>query len=525
MTLKQILIGTSLAITAVSAVGASTQRVANAQGARHAAPSEARNVADVADVAEIPDVEEIPEALEAPEISEVPEVPEVPEAPKAPELDETSDLAELASRPPAPWRADDPADSLYRRAREQLNRGDYDAAAKSFARISADFPRSVYAGDALYWEAYAHYSLGGAAHLRLAVRALDAQRTRYSRASTRGDADALAVRVRGALAQLGDGEAARSVTERASADARPCPSGRRDDDDDDERIAAMNALLQMNAERAMPILRTVLARRDACSISLRKKAVFLVSQQRTPETETILLDVVRNDPVPEIRKTAVFWLGQVNTERAATALEELLKSSSASDELRETAVQALMQQKSARGQAAVRAIAEDDRASENLREKAVFWLGQHRSAENATFLRELFDRLGTKSGGSSDAVRQKILFSLSQMRGEGNDRWLMQIAADPKHSVETRKQAIFSAGQTGVGTAELVALYPRLTDRELKGQLIWVLSEKRDPAAVDRLLEIAKRDPDPEMRKKAIFWLGQSRDPRVKQFLVDIING
>jgi len=27
------------------------------------------------------------------------------------------------------------------------------------------------------------------------------------------------------------------------------------------------------------------------------------------------------------------------------------------------------------------------------------------------------------------------------------------------------------------------------------------------------------------MRKKAIFWLGQSRDPRVKQLLLDIING
>src|SRR3954453_24257876 len=111
------------------------------------------------------------------------------------------------------------------------------------------------------------------------------------------------------------------------------------------------------------------------------------------------------------------------------------------------------------------------------------------------------------------------------MRGSGNDTWLMEVAANPKHSVEARKKAIFGAGQAGVTTAELVALYPRLTDRELKGQLIWVLSEQRDPAAVDRLMEIAKRDPDPEMRKKAIFWLGQSRDPRVRQFLLDIING
>ena len=433
--------------------------------------------------------------------------------------------ADIVTRPTAAWQADDPADSLYRRAREQLNRGEYDAASRSFARIPVEFPRSVYAGDALYWEAYARYSTGGAEQLRAALVALDAQRKRYAKASTRGDADALAVRVRGALARLGDNTAAREVTESATAEAKPCTNGRRNDDsDDDERIAAMNALLQMNAERAMPILRTVLARRDACSTGLRKKAVFLVSQLRTPETESILLDIVRNDPAPEIRKTAVFWLGQVHSDRAAGALEELLRTST-NDELRKTAVQALMQQNSPRGTAAVRAIAEDERASQGIREQAVFWLGQAPRGDNATFLRGLFDRLAGKTGDANDGVRQKILFSLSQMKGEGNEKWLMQVATDAKQSVPVRKQAIFAAGQLGIAAPELIALYPRLTERELKKQLIWVLAEQRSPAAIDRLMEIAKRDADPEMRKQAIFWLGQSDDARVKQFLIDIING
>ena len=435
-------------------------------------------------------------------------------------LDTGNDAASFATRPPEAWRADDPADSLYRVAREQLNGGDYAAAARSFARIVQQYPRSTYAGDALYWQAYAHYSAGGTTQLRAAARALDDQRVKYPRAATRGDADALAVRIRGALAQQGDGAAAEAVTQRA-AQARPCTSNGRDDDD--ERVAAMNALMQMNAERALPILRTVLARRDECSVSLRQKAVFLVSQHRSAETENIILDVVRNDPSFEVKKKAVFWLGQVNTERAAQALADLLRTST-NDELREQAVQALMQQRSERGHAAVRAIAEDRNASEGLREKAVFWLGQQRSAANAAYLRGLFDRLATQPGGSSEAVREKILFSLSQMEGEGNDRWLMQIAADPKHSVEIRKKAIFSAGQTKVPTADFIALYPRLTDRELKQQLIWVLAEQKDPVATDRLLEIARRDPDVELRKKAIFWLGQIDDPRVKQFLIDLIN-
>jgi len=431
----------------------------------------------------------------------------------------------FATRPPASWRADDPADSLYRAGREQLNRGDYRAAARTFARIADRFPTSAYAGDALYWQAFANYSIGTTASLREAVRALDDQQRRYARASTRGDADALAVRVRGALAKNGDSQAAESVAGIASQEPKPCTGRRAGNDDDDERMAALNALLQMNADRALPIIKTVLARRDACSESLREKAVFLASQLRTSETEDVLLDVMKNDPSTNVRRKAVFWMGQVNTDRAASALEELLKSSS-SEEMREEAVTALMQQQSPRGQAAVRALAEDGKAPMELREKAVFWLGQHRSGENAQYLRSLFARLANAAEGSGDEdIRQKILFSLSQMQGEGNDKWLMEIAADSKFSVPIRKQAIFSASQTNVSTAEMSALYAKLTDRELKEQLVWVLSQKNDPAAVERLMAIAKSDPDREVRKKAIFWLGQMNDPRVKQFLLDIING
>ena len=431
----------------------------------------------------------------------------------------------FATQPRAPWQADDPADSLYRAAREQLNRGDYRTAAKSFALIVDRYPKSTYAGDALYWQAYANYSIGEPPQLREALRVLDEQRRKYPRAATRGDADALAVRIKGTLARQGDASSAADIAQAAKGTAEQ-PCSRSGDDDDDQRMAALNALLQMNAESAVPILKQVLAKRDACSAGLREKAVFLLSQKRTPETEDIMLGVVKNDPSREVRKKAVFWLGQVNTDKAAAALEQILSSGTADEEMREQAVFALMQQRSARGQKAVQAIAQDPNAPEGLREKAVFWLGQQKSPENAAFLRGMFDRLaGSAEGSSGESIAKKILFSLSQMRGEGNDKWLMDVAANSRYSVETRKQAIFGAGQAGVTTADLAALYPKVTDRELKGQLIWVMSEKRDPAAIDRLMQIAKSDPDREMRKKAIFWLGQSNDPRVKDFLLEIING
>src|SRR5205807_2076740 len=99
------------------------------------------------------------------------------------------------------------------------------------------------------------------------------------------DGDALLARIQTALARQGDEEAGRWLAEHAQpgADsertrARGCPD---EGDDDDLRIAALNGLLQMDAANAVPILKRVLARRDACSAGMRRKAVFLLSHTRT----------------------------------------------------------------------------------------------------------------------------------------------------------------------------------------------------------------------------------------------------
>src|SRR5687768_18538568 len=89
----------------------------------------------------------------------------------------------------------------------------------------------------------------------------------------------------------------------------------------------MNALLQMDAEGALPIIRQVLQKRDECSVALREKAVFLLSQKRSADTEALLIDVVRSDPASSVREQAVFWMGQVKTDRAVAFLEEIVTTS------------------------------------------------------------------------------------------------------------------------------------------------------------------------------------------------------
>ena len=432
---------------------------------------------------------------------------------------------QLNPLPPEPWAQADPADSLYRLAREAMSRGDYKRAAEIFHRIPERYPQSEYAGQAMYYEAYSLYRAGGDDDLSTARNRLKELKVKYPKVA-KSDGATLLTRVCGELAKRGDESCAADINTKAQGDldvtggqtatiprGQSCPS---DDDDNDDRIAALNALLQMDADRAMPILQKVLERRDQCSVALRRKAVFLVSQKRTEETANILMNVARTDPDQEVREQAVFWLSQVP---GSTPLLEGILRGNGDEAIKEKALFSLSQQNDPRAQQALRDFAMRESESGDLREKAIFWLGQRRSNENTEFLRNMYARINNQD------LKEKILFSLSQQRGVGNESWLMGIALNNREDIELRKKALFWAGQSGVAISELSQLYDRMGDTEMKEQIIFTLSQRQsERAAIDKLFDIAKNEKDSELRKKAIFWLGQSRDPRVQQFLLDLIN-
>lgn len=415
------------------------------------------------------------------------------------------------------WLDDDPADSLYRAARAALGANNYRSAAELFHRLREEQPRSRYVADSYYWEAFARYRLGGSDDLRAARQLLAEQQSKYPKAATSGDAATLRTRVEGQLAQRGDAEAARRVAVQAESaapgpTAAPCA-----EDEDDTRIAAINALLQLDADRAIPILKKVLARRDKCSEVLRRKAVFLVSQKRTDETESILLDAARQDPDGEVREQAVFWLSQVGTERSVAALDSILRASK-DPEIQKKAIFALGQARTERGQQILRDLAMNESADQDLREQAIFWIGQSRNAGTSDFLKSIYART------SNVELKEKVLFSISQNRTEGSSQWLADLAQNSREDMELRKKALFWAGQSGASIADLVGLYDRMKESEMREQLLFVYSQRREPPAVDKLMAVARTDPDKELRKKAIFWLSQSRDPRAAEFLLQVIE-
>ena len=438
--------------------------------------------------------------------------------------------------------ARDPGDSLYRAAREALNNGDYTRAAQLFHEVAQRYPRSALVPDAIYYEAFARYRSGGGDELQRARTLLTSLRANYPGYAGRSDASALATRVCGELARQGDAtcaasiasEAARAASASASASASAIASAAASATSavsamgaasaasdscasmNEDRVAALNALLQMSVEQAQPLLEKVLARRDACSGVLRRQAVFLVSQKRSPETIDVLLRVAQHDPDPKVREQAVFWLSQVPGDRTVTTLNDILTTST-DPGIRDKAIFALSQSHAPRAEQILRDYATNDAAPTEMREKAIFWLGQRPGGETTTFLQSLYSRL------TNEQLKDRTLFALSQQRGAGAP-WLLQRAQDRKETVEARKKALFYAGQAGATTEQLSRMYDSMSDDALREQMIFVLSQRRDPAAVDKLMSIARSDRSPEARKRAMFWLGQSHDPRVTKFLNEVID-
>ncbi|HEX5633475.1 MAG TPA: HEAT repeat domain-containing protein [Gemmatimonadales bacterium] len=452
--------------------------------------------------------------------------------------------AQAPGRLPEASLRNDPADSLYRAARAAMQRSQFQQAAEMMRALRSRYPKSGYVADSYYWEAYALSRLGSQSDLRAAVAALEYQARHYPKAATKGDARTLEAELNARLARRGDAEAAERVARVAGTAATPpvppaapvapvagtpgvaaprpprtpgaaaAPRADTCGEDDDVQAAALNGLMQMDASRAMPVLRKVLARRDPGSECLRRRAVFIVAQQ-ADDAAPILLETARTDPDAEVRGQAVFWLSQVNSEAAVVALDSIVRQSKDA-EVREKAVYALAQQDSPRAMKSLRDLASSTATDPELRNKAVFWIGQRDDAESRAFLRDLYHRTGDAE------LKDKIIFSVSD--DEASRPWLLGIIRDPKEPMEARKRALFWAGQK-VSAKELGTLGAQLTEPELREQWVFALAQSDEPAALDRLIEVARSDKDREMRKKAIFWIGQSDDPRAADVLAKILTG
>ncbi|MEW6213430.1 MAG: HEAT repeat domain-containing protein [Acidobacteriota bacterium] len=96
------------------------------------------------------------------------------------------------------------------------------------------------------------------------------------------------------------------------------------DQDRELKKQALFWLGQKAGKRALEALGKTVESNDA-ETEVQKQAVFAISQRPKDEAVPLLIKIARTHSKPEVRKQAIFWLGQTGDERALEFFKEILK--------------------------------------------------------------------------------------------------------------------------------------------------------------------------------------------------------
>ena len=413
---------------------------------------------------------------------------------------------------PAGWAKQDVADSLWRQARELVNRGEYGQAAQAFRSIPQRYPNSEYAPEAAYYLAFSLFRIGGTAELREALAALEASKAKYPNARSKTEAAALTMRIQGVLANRGDPQA------RAAVQAATASSGQATCDREEQAVQqeAMNQLSRMEGSNINELITRVLARKDDCAIPLRRTAIFLVGSRKDAQATTILAGVARSDPSVDVRVEAIGMIARLANEEGVPVLEELSRSDD--ERIQRAAIRALVRHPSARARTSVRSLVERDDVSEKLRSEALSAFDAERAtAEDVAWLRALYGKVTTPT------LRSRTLSAITRIGGPEVDQWLVSLARDDNQPSEIRALAMRRMGET-MSIPDLARLYDSATQQRFRSEIINVLGKRTEDGATDKLIDIVKNGTDPTLRRSALNAVVNKKDARTQQLLLEIIN-
>lgn len=403
---------------------------------------------------------------------------------------------------------EDPAGDMEA-ARKALNEARYQLAADLYADVFRSAQDARVAGNALYWGAFARYRLGTSDNLREALELLAWQKQEYAQTETAAEGEALAARIYGELAQRGEADAAREVRERADNSERV-----------ETQMAALHALMQMDPEKARPVLERIVRGEKPASPEVRRNAVFMLCRDGDAHSEDMLIELLRVTQEPELQSELVMCLSMAQSEKSLDAIVEFFHQSQ-DPVLGEAAIFAMGRHGGDRAFALLADMVRDPNLDPDLRQQAMFGLTQTgRDAEVA--------RIATDLLRSTDdpSLREMALYSLANLDAEIPDQVFMDLIADTAADEGLRAQALFFAAQRGDLSFDFLRDAYRTTEsRELKQQICHVLTQMDDKgAALETLIQIVRTETDPEIRRDAVFWIGQFDNPRAADFLLEIID-
>ncbi|UCH98083.1 MAG: HEAT repeat domain-containing protein [Candidatus Aminicenantes bacterium] len=273
------------------------------------------------------------------------------------------------------------AADLYREAKQSVYRKDWSEAVRQLREFVEAFPDTKLTDESFYWLGYSMNRLSQT--LENLDRILDTQREALSQLETlmqrypssKWIDDAKLLRV----------EIAENLVKKGFKQYKYILNGASQDPDTEMKLVALDALMQMDKEKAFPLLEKII--RTNKNRELKEKAIFILSQIIDPRVIPLLVEVVLRDTNKEVREKAVFWLGQI---RGADSLNQLVKIYKIieDEELKEKVIFSIAQ---SGGESGVKHLIEfyQKEKSIELKKKIIFWLGQSRSEEARKFIEKI----------------------------------------------------------------------------------------------------------------------------------------
>lgn len=334
--------------------------------------------------------------------------------------------APMPPMPPMPARPFkfnyDSSSYSYEQGKYALDNHNYEKAAEIFDKVINAKNPSSRADGAYYWKAYALNKLGKRDEALAALAELPKQ---FPQSNWLNDAKALQAEVQQAKGQ---------------------PVSPENQADEDLKLYAINALINSDAERAVPLLEGLL-NNPKMSPKLKERALFVLAQSRSDKAHDIVGRYAKGGSNPDLQLAAVQYLGTYRSKESRQLLSEVYGSVSDVN--------------------VKRAVLRSFEMSRDIDHLA----GIAKSEQNADLRREAIHQLGNIRDDQASA-------SLVAAYGSETDK---NIKAD----------IINSLGNQG-SAKQIIECARKESDPELKKVAVRRLSEMRSKEATDFLMEILK---------------------------------
>lgn len=373
----------------------------------------------------------------------------------------------------------DDRNNLYADGTRAINEGRWADAGAIFTKIAAQ--HGDRADAALYWKAYAENKEGQQAR---ALETCASLGQNYSKSHWIPECDALRIEIRGASGN---------------------PVQLQSTPDDDLKLLALNALMQQDEGRAMPVIQQILNGNG--SDKLKEKALFVLANSNTPEAQNALGQIARGQSNPALQIKAIRMYSAIKGGRSVDTLADVYQHST-DDAVKRAVLQSYLVTGSPDK------LLEAARSEKNpaLVKTAVQSLGaMGATADMAALYRD------TKSVEAKSA----IIGALVAAGPKGTD--VLSNIATSEQDPELRRKAIRNLGITGGASAApaLVATYQGSSDAESKKAALEGLFLAGD---AHDLVSLARAEKDPALKRALVSRLSIMHNKEATDYMMEILN-